>query len=246
MAERTQVVIVGGGPVGMALAIELGRRGVACVLVESRTEPHRIPKGQNLTQRTLEHFHFWGIEAELRAARVMPPSHPIGEITAYGDLMSEYWQAPAGREVVRPYYFRDNERLPQYRMEAVLRAKLAVLDAVECRFGSTAREVAQDADRAVEQFLPRLGQFDTAVGAGEQRNVEFVFEPLHMPCQRRLCNMQVRGGAGNATEFGDTDKIVQAAQFHRQQRSERSGEPAYMIAACHARSLWGGSKNGIC
>src|SRR5205807_831365 len=120
--------------------------GIRCVLIESRTALDRIPKGQNLTQRTLEHFHFWGIVKELRAARIMPPSYPIGEITAYGDLMSEYWQAPAGREVVRPYYFQDNERLPQYQMEAVLRSKLATLAVVECRFGWTAREIGQEPD----------------------------------------------------------------------------------------------------
>src|SRR5262249_17919698 len=131
---------------GLALAVALGLRGVRCALIESRTVLDRIPKGQNLTQRTLEHFHFWGIEEELRAARIMPPGYPIGEITAYGDLMSDYWQAPAGREVVRPYYFRDNERLPQYQMEAVLRARLAALRSVECRFGWTARSMVQEGD----------------------------------------------------------------------------------------------------
>ena len=64
--QQGRIVIVGGGPVGMALAVALGLRGIACVLVEPRTEPQRIPKGQNLTQRTLEHFYFWGIVDELR------------------------------------------------------------------------------------------------------------------------------------------------------------------------------------
>jgi len=113
-----QVIIIGGGPVGVALAVNLGLKGIRCALIESRNGLDRIPKGQNLTQRTLEHFHFWGIEKELRAARIMPPGYPIGEITAYGDLMSAYWQAPAGRELVRPYYFQDNERLPQYQSGA--------------------------------------------------------------------------------------------------------------------------------
>jgi 2-polyprenyl-6-methoxyphenol hydroxylase-like FAD-dependent oxidoreductase len=145
MARRHQVIIVGGGPVGVALAVELGWRGVACALVEARTGLQQIPKGQNLTQRTLEHFYFWGLVDELRAARLMPPGYPIGEVTAYRDLMSEYWHAPAGREVVRPYYFQANDRLPQYRMEAVLRRKLASLANVEARFGWAATRVTQDA-----------------------------------------------------------------------------------------------------
>src|SRR5262245_17025223 len=146
VSKRHQVVIVGGGPVGVALAVDLGLRGVSCALIETRTGMHRIPKGQNLTQRTLEHFYFWGIVDELRASRVMPLGYPIGELTAYGSLTSPYWQGAAGREVVRSYYFQANDRLPQYQMEAVLRAKMASLPSVAARFGWTATGVEQDAD----------------------------------------------------------------------------------------------------
>jgi 2-polyprenyl-6-methoxyphenol hydroxylase-like FAD-dependent oxidoreductase len=70
MNKRHQVIIVGGGPVGVALAVELGQRGISCVVVERRLEPQRIPKGQNLTQRSVEHFYFWGVAEKLRAARL--------------------------------------------------------------------------------------------------------------------------------------------------------------------------------
>ena len=72
MMDTTDVVIVGGGPVGMGLSIELGQRGVRSIVVERYVQPQPIPKGQNLTQRTMEHFHFWGAEKELRAARAVP------------------------------------------------------------------------------------------------------------------------------------------------------------------------------
>lgn len=144
MAERYQVVIVGGGPVGVALAVDLGQRGISCALVERRLSPQLIPKGQNLTQRTLEHFYFWGCVEELRAARLLPPGYPIGGITAYESLMSDYWFAPAGREVVRRYYFQANERLPQYLTEAVLRRRLSDLPSVTCLFGYSADWFEQD------------------------------------------------------------------------------------------------------
>jgi 4-hydroxyisophthalate hydroxylase len=142
--KRYQVVIVGGGPVGVGLAVELGLRGVSCALIERRVEVQRIPKGQNLNQRTLEHFYFWGIVDQLRASRIMPPGYPISGITAYGNLMSEYWYAPPQRELVRNYYFQANDRLPQYQMEKVLRAKMATLHCVEARFGWSAETVEQD------------------------------------------------------------------------------------------------------
>ena len=83
MNGRYQVVVVGGGPVGVALAIDLAGRGISCAVVERRTELSRIPKGQNLNQRTMEHFRFWGLAEQLRAARTMPPGSPIGTVVAY-------------------------------------------------------------------------------------------------------------------------------------------------------------------
>lgn len=143
MRQSYQVIIVGGGPVGMALAVELGQRGVSCAVVERHAGVGRIPKGQNLTPRTLEHFYFWRCADQLRAARLLPPGYPIGGVTAYGDLMGDYWYTERGRELVQPYYFQRNERLPQYLTEAVLRARAAELPGVTCLFGWSATTVAQ-------------------------------------------------------------------------------------------------------
>jgi len=162
--ERHQVVIVGGGPVGIALAVSLSLRGISCALVESRVGMHNIPKGQNLTQRTFEHFYSWGIVEELRRARLMPTDAPIGEITVYGNLAGDYWHAPRGREVVRPYYFQDNDRMPQYQMEMVLRKKLATLSNVDARFGWTATDVAQDAQTARVTIANERGETADLVG----------------------------------------------------------------------------------
>jgi 2-polyprenyl-6-methoxyphenol hydroxylase-like FAD-dependent oxidoreductase len=170
MKGRSQVVIVGGGPVGAALAVELGQRGISCALVERRREPQRIPKGQNLTQRSVEHFYFWGVADKLRAARLLPPSYPMSGIVAYRDLSSEYWYAPPLREIVNSYYFQNNERLPQYQSEYVLRARLAELDNVEARFGWIAETIAQD-DNGVRVAIVEDGggkreilQADYAIG----------------------------------------------------------------------------------
>jgi len=144
--ERYQVVIVGGGPVGVALAVELGQRGVSCAVVERHRDVGRIPKGQSLTNRTLEHFYFWNCVDELRAARLLPPGYPIGGVSAYGNLMSEYWSGNyTGREVLpHPFYFQANERLPQYLTEEVLRARAADLPSVTFFFERTANAIEQD------------------------------------------------------------------------------------------------------
>lgn len=143
---RQNVIIVGGGPVGVGLAVDLGLRGISCTLIEKRESLSIIPKGQNLTQRTLEHFHFWGLIDEIRSARVMPRSSPIGEWVGYRHLLTPYWHVTEGRGVVGQYYFQANDRLPQYRMEEVLRAKVATLPSVDARFGCAATKIAQDRD----------------------------------------------------------------------------------------------------
>ena len=143
---QTSVIVVGGGPVGLGLAATLGKAGIPCVVVERRTEPAAIPKGQNLTARSLEHFYYWDCADELRAASLLPKGFPIGGITAYESLAGEYWYAPAGRESVADFYFQANERLPQYLTESVLRTRVRALDPVVALFGWSAASISQDGD----------------------------------------------------------------------------------------------------
>ncbi|MCY0879765.1 MAG: FAD-dependent monooxygenase [Firmicutes bacterium] len=142
---EAEVIIIGGGPVGVALAVELGQRQISVVLVERHQAPQRIPKGQNLTQRSLEHFYFWGCVDQLRAKRLLPPDYPIGTVTTYQDLMSPYWYKSEGRGVVNPYYFQRNERLPQYYLEEVLRERVRQLPTVTPLFGWTATALIEEA-----------------------------------------------------------------------------------------------------
>ena len=154
-SREAQVVIVGGGPVGMGLAIELGQRGVDCIVVERYEQPQRMPKGQNLTQRTMEHFHFWGAENALRTARTIPPEYGIGGLTAYGTLLGPYTYDWLQRDLVQPYYFKRNERLPQYATEGVLRHRVSELPAVQTRYGWRAESVTQDVGGVHVEISPR-------------------------------------------------------------------------------------------
>ncbi|MGA2394442.1 MAG: FAD-dependent monooxygenase [Candidatus Lustribacter sp.] len=144
MSERFQVVIVGGGPVGVGLAVDLGLRGISCAVVERRVELQNIPKGQSLAPRTLEHFYFWGIVDELRSERIMPKGYPNTGVTAYGNLLSDYWYLPRQREQVREYFYQAPERLPQYLTEKVLRERMAQLPSVTNLFGWKAETISQD------------------------------------------------------------------------------------------------------
>src|SRR5258708_8656542 len=64
----TQALIVGGGPVGLTLAIDLGMRGVRCTLIEQKEAPQFLPKMERCNARTMEIFRRMGISDKVRAA----------------------------------------------------------------------------------------------------------------------------------------------------------------------------------
>ena len=66
------VLIVGGGPVGLTLAGELGWRGTGCLVVESRTGPTEHPKATLLGARSMELFRRWGLTEAILAAALPP------------------------------------------------------------------------------------------------------------------------------------------------------------------------------
>src|SRR5215472_12685980 len=187
------VAIVGGGPVGLGLAVTLGKAGVSCVLMESQPDPSAIPRGQNLSARSLEHFHYWGCASELRAARLLPPGFPIGGITAYRSLAGGYWYAPAGRETVADFYYQRNERLPQYLTESVLRNRLSELGLVTALYGWSAASVRQDGD----------GVHVTAVQDNGAGHCEIEAD-YAVGCDG--AHSQVRGQAGIASGGDDFDQ----------------------------------------
>jgi 2-polyprenyl-6-methoxyphenol hydroxylase-like FAD-dependent oxidoreductase len=184
VSKRYQVIIVGGGPVGVGLAIDLAQRGVSCALIERRVGMHNIPKGQNLTQRTLEHFYFWGCVDEVRAQRLLPPEVPAAGIVAYRSLMSDHWHDFQGREILGDYYFQKNDRLPQYRFEAVLRRRMASLPLVDARFGWAAQDVAQDETSVRVRIVHEAGN-----GAHELLEADYVVgcDGAHSVVRERAC-----------------------------------------------------------
>ena len=73
--EETPVLIVGGGPVGLALALDLGWHGAECLLVEQGDGATEFPRANTVDVRSMEFCRRWGVADAVRAAGI-PPDFP--------------------------------------------------------------------------------------------------------------------------------------------------------------------------
>ena len=222
MTGKRGVIVVGGGPVGLALAVELGLRGIPCTVIERRTEPHCIPKGQNLTQRTLDIFYSWGIADELRSRRMIRPGYPGNSIVAYGDLMGEHWFSGVYRTAVDRHYFQRSERLPQYLTEQVQRDRLGGIPCVSVKTGRSTTAIRQSEHGVEVEVEDREGS------RREMIDAEFV---VGCDGSRSL----VRDGAGLTSSGTDYEQTMVLTVFRSPALNERLKRfpPAYIYRVVH-------------
>ena len=64
---RTSVVVVGGGPVGLAMGLLLHRHQIECIVIEKTSGTTDNPKSRGCWIRTMELFRQWNIEDKVRA-----------------------------------------------------------------------------------------------------------------------------------------------------------------------------------
>ena len=146
MSERQDcaVIIIGGGPCGLMLAIELGRRGVSTILLEEKSSPARFPAANATQARTMEHYRRLGFAEKVRAEG-LPPDYPtdIAYFTRYTKHELARFSLPsarAAREIVKTLSGSWSaaelpHRVSQMFVEGVLRAEAAAIPSVSLRPG---------------------------------------------------------------------------------------------------------------
>ncbi len=140
--QNCDVVIIGGGPCGLVLAIELGRRGISTILLEERTTPSRFPSANATQARTMEHYRRLGFAEKVRAEG-LPPDYPtdIAYFTRYTKHELARFSLPsarAAREMVKTLSGSWSaaelpHRVSQIFVEDVLRAEAAACSTVSLR-----------------------------------------------------------------------------------------------------------------
>ena len=149
----TQVLIVGAGPVGLTLAIDLGGRGVRCILLEQKPAPQFLPKMERCNARTMEIYRRLGIAERVRAAG-FPREAPMDVFIVtslieppllhlpYPSVAQAQDQIAACRDGSLP--LEPYQLISQYTLEPLLKSAAEGLPAVDVRYGCEFLSFAQD------------------------------------------------------------------------------------------------------
>ena len=143
------VLVVGGGPVGLALAGDLGWRGIACTLVEQSDGSIYQPRMDLVGIRTMEFCRRWGI---VPAVEGSPYPRDYAQDNIYLTSLAGYelgrerfpgiGQAPPPKESPQR-----RERCPQNMFDPILRAFAASQENVALRYRTQLVSFTQNADR---------------------------------------------------------------------------------------------------
>jgi len=138
---HTQVLIVGGGPVGLALAIELGLRHVTCILIEQNDPlgPLQAPRSKMINVRAMAHIRRWGLAQAIRDAIPLGADYPSNVIFATrltGIEIARFENAFSTRRGDDERFPEGAAWLPQYRIEDIFRARASRLSSVNLSLGT--------------------------------------------------------------------------------------------------------------
>ena len=148
-----QVIVAGAGPVGLTLAIDLGRRGVRCLIVERHATTAPWPKMDRSNARTMEFYRRIGIVDRVRALGY-PPDNPMDVFLAtrlsdppiavlkypsVAERRKQIAESPNGAYLLEPY-----QLVSQNKLEPLLKEVAEATPNVTVRYGCEVVDLEQD------------------------------------------------------------------------------------------------------
>lgn len=119
---KTPVLIVGGGPIGLSMAIELGWRGVESILIEEGDGTIEHPRTGLVAVRTMEMFRRWGLVQRVRECG-FPENYELSMVfcTSLNGLLLDAEKYPSMRDAPTPPETPEKkQRCPQLWLQPIL------------------------------------------------------------------------------------------------------------------------------
>lgn len=167
--EVYDVAIAGGGPFGLMLANELGRRGVSTILFDEKSSTAFNPQANATQARTMEHFRRLGFADEIRALG-MPEDFPtdIAYFTRYARHELARFRLPSAKEAREKILTMTGSwsaaelphRVSQKFVERVLRKHAEALSTVSVNYGWRISQF-EDLGDAVTMTASQVGSEST-------------------------------------------------------------------------------------
>lgn len=151
----SEVLIVGGGPTGLTLAIDLGKRGVRCTLIEQKARPAFLPKMERINARTMEIYRRMGLAQQIRAAGLRADCPmDVYIVLALNEPALLHLPYPSVAQAQAETRASDDGSLPlepyqlisQYTLEPLLKSIAETIPAVTVRFACEFLSLQQDRD----------------------------------------------------------------------------------------------------
>jgi len=153
--SKNKVLIAGGGPVGMTVALELARYGVSSILLERNPTTTRHPKMDLTNGRSMELYHRLGIADDLRAVGVHGDNpFDIAWVTHMNGHELYRFDYPSANQVTERIR-RNNDgseasqaplRVSQVDIEPVLKRLIDANPLVDVRFGTAFERIVEERD----------------------------------------------------------------------------------------------------
>ncbi|WP_319290291.1 FAD-dependent monooxygenase [Streptomyces sp. AK08-02] len=150
-AASRRVLVVGAGPVGLALATELGWRGVPVTVIDQGDGQVPFPAGEAIFSRTMEHLRRWGCAEEARTESAPPPDYPhrtVFATSATGRVLTDFDYGVTNRS--SGVYTRLTPEGPaflsKFSFVPLLARTAGELPGVEIRYGTRLETTEQDSE----------------------------------------------------------------------------------------------------
>jgi 2-polyprenyl-6-methoxyphenol hydroxylase-like FAD-dependent oxidoreductase len=179
LPRSTRVLISGGGPVGLATAVELGRRGIRCLVAEPReVVSHARPRCKTINVRTMEHLRRWGLVDRLRSRAPLPVdwSQDIVFCTTLTGRELSRFSGVLGLADGGDRYPERGQQAPQFVLEELLREAVGALEPCRLATGHSVLSLDQKPDEVQVTVVDRAGTrtvvtAEYVVGADGPRSV---------------------------------------------------------------------------